>query len=138
MTTTKTISALTLGAALFLAATSAKANDAQRGQVSISGQDVKAVVTGPVAIHAYSGFSGGTIYATLAVTGTDADCKGQPIGGTETAVRADSVVDFQVPAGQVVCLATTTTRPFELLWHAQKYVPTAPIMMAGTKVPAPR
>jgi len=118
---TKTISALMLLSVFTFGAT-AKAADAapQRGQVAVSGPAVKAVVAGPIAIHAYSGFSGGAMYAVHSVTGTDADCQGQPVEGTRASLPADSVIDFHVGAGQVACLETT--RGFELLWHAQKDV----------------
>jgi hypothetical protein len=131
-TNNKMISALVMVSALaFGSATAQAAGGAKRGQVSVSGAAVKAVVVGPVAIHAYSAFSGGTVYAAPAVTGTDADCNAQPLGGTSTTLRADSVVDIHVGAGQIACLATNTVRPFELLWHASKDAPAAaPTMLA--------
>jgi len=130
MKTNKMISTLVMVSALSFG-TVAKAADSAptRGQVSVSGSAVKAVVAGPVAIHAYSGFSGGTIFAVRAITGTDADCKAQPVSGTNTTLRADSVVDFRVGTGQVACLATSTDRSFELLWHAAKDA-AAPMMLA--------
>lgn len=126
---TKTISALTL-LAVFTFGTMAKAADAapRRGEVVVSGAAVKAIVAGPVAIHAYSGFSGGAMYAVRAVMGTDADCQGQPIEGTRASLPADNVIDFRVGAGQVACLETT--RGFELLWHAQKDAAPATTMLA--------
>ena len=132
MTTTKTKTITTLTLLATLAFGSARADAAertQRGQVSVTGVAVKAVVAGPIAIHAYSGFSGGTVFAARAVTGTDADCK-QPLGGTSRALGADQIVDFQVAAGQVACLETNTDRPFELLWRAQKNAPAAPSALA--------
>jgi hypothetical protein len=112
------VSALTLGAGL------AHANDAApaRGQVTVRGEAAKAVVAGPVAIHAYSAFSGGALYVVKAVSGTDADCRGQA-QGARAELKADRIVNFAVGAGQVACLATTTPRGFELLWHAQKDAP---------------
>ncbi len=129
--TKKTLSTLTVLTALAFGSASAHAADDMartRGQVSVSSAAVKAVVAGPVAIHAYSGFSGGTIFAARAVTGTDADCKAQPLAGTAQTLRADSILDFQVGAGQVACLSTSTVRPLEMLWHASK---TAPVMLAA-------
>ena len=82
-----TASLLSLG----LGAAAARAEGpAQRGQISVSGPSVRAVVAGPVAIHAYSGFSGGSVYAAPAETGTDADCKAQPLGAP-TPVRSVSI-----------------------------------------------
>ena len=126
---TKTISALMLLSA-FTFGTAAKAADTapQRGDVVVSGPAVKAVVAGPVASHAYSGFSGGAMYAVHSVTGTDVDCQGQAIEGTRASLPADSVIDFRVGAGQVACLETT--RGFELLWHAQKDAAPATSMLA--------
>jgi hypothetical protein len=126
---TKTISTLML-LTVCTFGTAAKAADAapQRGRVMVAGPAVKAVVAGPVAIHAYSGFEGGAMYAVRAVTGTDADCQGQPVEGTRASLPADSVIDFRVGAGQVACLETT--RGFELLWHAQKDATPATMMLA--------
>jgi hypothetical protein len=122
---TKTISLLSLVSALTLTlgAASAQAQETSsaptRGQVSVTGAAVKTVVVGPVAIHAYSAFSGGALYTVKAVSGTDADCQGKA-EGARTELGADKVIHFSVGAGQVACLATSTTRSFELLWHAQK------------------
>lgn len=113
---TKTISTLTLVSALVFGAASAHAGDA-RGQVSVDGPAVKAVVVGPTSIHAYSGFSGGALYTALAVTGTDADCQVPVAGRTTIDLKADVVVPFSVPAGQIACL--TTSRELEVVWHAK-------------------
>ncbi len=121
---TKTISLFALVSALTFTA-SAHAQDRSaptRGQVLVQGPSIKTVVVGPVAIHAYSAFSGGALYTVKAVSGTDADCHGKA-EGTRAELRADSTVNFTVGAGQVACLATSTTRSFELLWHAQKDAP---------------
>jgi hypothetical protein len=130
----KTLATLLTATALCLGAATARAEGgAQRGQVSVKGPTVKVIVAGPVDIHAYSGFSGASIYAALAITGTEADCRAQAVRD-ETPVRADNILDFQVHAGEVACLATTTNRPFELLWHAQKAAPTMdPVMIAKTR-----
>jgi hypothetical protein len=127
---TKTISILAFVSALSLAAT-ARANDAAptRGQVSVQGSAAKTVVFGPVAIHAYSAFSGGALYAVKSVSGTDADCQGKA-EGARAELRADRVVDFTVGAGQVACLAASTARSFELLWHARKDAPAAETLLA--------
>lgn len=131
MKTNKMISALVMVSALaFGSAANAADRAPARGQTSVSAKAAKLVVTGPVAIHAYSAFSGGTIYAALAVTGTDADCKTQPANGT--AIRADRIVDFQVAVGQVACLSAGADRAIELLWHAQKDAPaSSTVMVAG-------
>jgi hypothetical protein len=126
---TKTISILSLVSALTLTfgAASAHAQDTSaptRGQVSVKGAAARTVVFGPVAIHAYSAFSGGALYTVKSVSGTDADCQGKA-EGSRTELRADSVVDFKVGAGHVACLATSTPRSFELLWHARKDAPAA-------------
>jgi hypothetical protein len=117
---TKTLSTLMLLSIFTFGSAAARAADKapQRGDVVVAGPSVKAVVTGPLAIHAYSGFSGGAMYAVTSVTGTDVDCHGQAVEGTRTTLPADSVIDFRVAEGQVACLETT--RGFELLWHAQK------------------
>jgi hypothetical protein len=132
---TKTISLLTILSALTLGTATAQAQDANgpvatRGQVSVKGAAAKTVVFGPVAIHAYSAFSGGTLYTVKAVSGTDADCQGKA-EGNRTELRADSIINFNVGAGQVACLATSTTRSFEMLWHAQKTAPANDTLVAS-------
>ena len=133
---TKTISTLVVVSVLTFAGAVAQAADGKgaapaRGDVLVQGPSVKAVVVGPVAIHAYSEFAGGALYTARAVTGTDADCQAGAAEGARTGLRADSVVSFTVGAGQVACLATTTSRSFELLWHSQKNTPVAaPTMLA--------
>jgi hypothetical protein len=115
----KTLSTLTILSALTFSATVRAADRApQHGDVVVSGATVKAVVAGPVAIHAYSGFAGGAMYAVHAVTGTDADCRGQAVEGSRASLPVDGVIDFRAGAGEVACLETT--RGFELLWHVQK------------------
>jgi hypothetical protein len=125
------VSALTFGGTAAQAADSGKASAPTRGDVLVQGPSIKAVVVGPVAIHAYSEFSGGALYTARAVTGTDADCQAGVADGARTGLRADTVVNFTVSAGHIACLATTTTRSFELMWHAQKDAPAAvPTMLA--------
>ena len=123
LSTLMVLSVFTLGSLAAQAAGTAP----QRGEVTVSGPAVRAVVAGPIALHAYSGFSGGAMYAVTSVTGTDVDCHGQAVEGTRTTLPADSVIDFRVAEGQVACLETT--RGFELLWHAQKDAP-ASVMLA--------
>jgi hypothetical protein len=125
------VSALTFGGAVAQAADSGKGAAPVRGDVLVQGPSVKAVVMGPVAIHAYSEFLGGALYTARAVTGTDADCQAGAAEGARTGLLADRVVNFTVGAGQVACLATTTSRSFELMWHVQKAAPAAaPTMLA--------
>jgi hypothetical protein len=47
----------------------------QRGDLIVHGPSVKAVVVGPTAIRAYSGFAGGSVYTAPAISGTDGDCQ---------------------------------------------------------------
>jgi hypothetical protein len=134
----KTISKLFALSSLAFICTSAQAAGSgpegapKRGTVLVAGPSVKAVVVGPVAIHAYSAFSGGAIYTAPAITGTDSDCQAHAGASASTDLRADRVTTFTVGAGQVACLATNTTKSFELLWHTQKDVPSpALVMVAG-------
>ena len=127
MKTNKMILALVSALSLAGAARSAQAQEAagpSRGTVQVRGQEAKAVVVGPVAIHAYSGFSGAKMYVVAAVSGTDKDCAGARSGST-TSLAADRVQTLTVGAGQVACVETTTGRSNELLWHAQSGRPAA-------------
>jgi hypothetical protein len=126
----KTISMLFALSSLALICASAQA--AERGTVLVAGPSVKAVVVGPVVIHAYSAFSGGALYLAPVVTGTDSDCQVRKAASAPTGLRADRVTNFTVGVGQLACLTTNTDKSFELLWHAQKDVPApAPVMIAG-------
>jgi hypothetical protein len=95
---------------------SARGTGGERGIVEARGAVAKVVVAGPIALHAYAQFDGGSLYTAVAVTGTDRDCKGAPTGTTP--VQADRISTFAVGEGQVACLKTTTKGSFELLWHA--------------------
>ncbi|HVZ73590.1 MAG TPA: hypothetical protein VHJ20_14525 [Polyangia bacterium] len=89
-----------------------------RGAVHADGPAIREVVAGPLSIHVYSEDAGGAIYAAPAVTGTDRDCAAPEARRDAASLPGDHVTTFTVAAGQVACLATSTTRPFELLWHA--------------------
>jgi hypothetical protein len=124
---------LALVSALSLAGTAgvAQAQEASaptRGSVNVQAQAAKAVVAGPVAIHAYSGFAGATVYVVAAATGTDADCSGARQGATSLA--ADHMQTVTVGAGQLACVETTAARGSELLWHVQADRAAAPMMLA--------
>ena len=60
--------------------------------------------------------------------GTDADCAvaGRTAG---TTLPADRVGTVTVAAGQVACVASTSERKIELMWHAQP-VTSAPALIA--------
>jgi hypothetical protein len=92
----------------------------RRGEVAVRGPSVRVVVAGPVAIHAYSEFPGGSIYSAPAVTRTDKDCQ---LGAGANApvlktVQADRITSYSAREGQVVCLATDIKGSFGLAWHA--------------------
>jgi hypothetical protein len=102
-----------------------------RGQVAVQGGAAKAVVAGPVAIRAYSEFSGAKVFVVAAQAGTDADCAGAR--GATTSLAGDQVQTISVGAGQLACVETTAARGSELLWRAQKVVPASPLMVASSR-----
>ena len=121
----KTVSlALALASTLFTFVPAARAETAagadRRGAVEVQGHSVKAVTVGPAVVHGYSGFSGGSLFVAPVAAGTDADCAAAlaNAGARPMPLAADRVAHLSVGAGQVACLVTDTTRPFELLWHA--------------------
>jgi hypothetical protein len=114
------LSTLTFGCATAQLSGPGNVAAAERGDVLVAGPSVKAVVVGPTAIHAYSAFSGGSMYTAPIVSGTDADCQAHAADGARSDLQADSVVTFTVGAGQVACLATTSKKSFELLWHTHQ------------------
>jgi len=130
MTTNSMIFALVFSS-LSLFATATHAQDAaspQRGVVAVDARAPKAIVAGPVAIHAYTAFSGAAIFVVAAVTGTDRDCASG--ASARAALVADRMHTVSVGAGQIACVATTSARGSELLWHAQKSE-VAPTLLAS-------
>ena len=113
------------------AARLADARPSDRGSVVTKGPAAKVVAVGPMTIHAYSGFPGGSLYTARAVTGTDRDCQVPAAGAAR--VDAERITTFVVAEGQVACLATTTKGSFELLWHAVAQPAPAQQMLAKAK-----
>jgi hypothetical protein len=108
-----------LGLAGHLAGCATAPTLAGRGTVVSRTPGTRAIVEGPVDVHAYSGFGGGEIYLVNAVTGSDSDCAGTPGHGAAVAVPHDKVVSVAVPVGATACLRTSVDKGYELLWHAQ-------------------
>jgi hypothetical protein len=107
----------------------ARSANAEHGIVETRGLVTKVVAVGPIALHAYSQFAGGSLYTAPAVTGTDPDCQGS---ASATSLGADRITAFAVGGGQVACLKTTTKGSFELLWHAvSQPVPAVDVAKAG-------
>lgn len=128
--TTKLVGFVALALATFggTGIASARSGGIERGTVVARGPVAKVVVEGPIALHAYSEFAGGSLYTARAITGTDRDCKGSSTG--TTAVQADRIATFTVGEGQVACLSTTTKGSFELLWHAVSQPVPASVVLA--------
>jgi hypothetical protein len=127
MKTNSMILALVSALSLAGVAQAQEASAPTRGSVAVQSQAAKAVVAGPVAVHAYSQFSGATVFVVASVTGTDQDCAGARLGATT--LGADSARTLTVGAGQVACVETTAARGSELLWHAQAEHAAAPMML---------
>ena len=90
-----------------------------RGEVHHAGAGDRAVVTGPVTIHAYSGFKGGEVYTVPVASGGDTDCGAdRAMSGSRVRLDADRIRQIEIPAGSMACLAADQHRSLELLWHA--------------------
>ena len=126
------VSALSLSAGTARVAHAQETSKPTRGSVQVGGQVAKAVVAGPVAIHAYSEFSGATLFVVAALSGTDADCAGAR-KGAGTSLAADRAQTLVVGAGQLACVETTAARGSELLWHAQADRAAAPVLVASSR-----
>jgi hypothetical protein len=128
------VSALTLVTTAAGVAHAQDTSTPRRGTIEVQGQASKAVVTGPVAIHAYSAFSGATLFVVAAVTGTDRDCAGARTSAVER-IGADHVRTFTVGAGQVACVATTAAHGSELLWHVDStpHIPVSPVFVVVSR-----
>jgi hypothetical protein len=105
----------------------------QRGAVSVSGESVKAWAAGPAVLHAYSQSRGGRVFLASAVSRTDADCARTraPVGGAAIPVQVDTIEILTLGQDQVACLATSSPRPYELLWHSKA---SAPFQLAAAKL----
>ena len=99
-----------------------------RGRVTVAEPSVRALVTGPADIHAYSEFAGGAIYTAPAVAGDNRDCTSAP--RDVVVLDADRVRSIRIEPGNVACLATVTNRRFELLWHGHR-TDAAPVTLAA-------
>jgi hypothetical protein len=129
MKTNSMILALVSALSLAGVAQAQEASSPMRGSVAVQAQASKAVVEGPVAVHAYSQFSGATVFVVASLTGTDKDCAGARLGATT--LGADHAQTLKVGAGQLACVETTAARGSELLWHAQADRAAAPMMFAS-------
>lgn len=118
---TSRILALAFGYCLCRTAVAHAGDD--RGHVQVPVTAAKAVVAGPVAIHAYSAFSGAKLFVIAAGAARDGACQAAAPTTAGTALPADKVETLAVGAGQVACVASTGPRQIELLWHARTYVP---------------
>ena len=137
------VSALSLGAAACVAhaqeasmpastPASTPAATPARGSVQVQARAAKAVVAGPIAIHAYSEFSGATVFVVAAVSGSDPDCTGARTGA-RTSLHADRAQTLTVGAGELACVETAAARGSEVLWHAQPTRAAAPILLASAR-----
>ena len=114
------LSSLTFGCASTRLAGSGEVATPKRGEMLVQRGAVKAVVTGPVSIHAYSAYSGGTLFVADAVTGSDRDCQVASHVAAGEPLLAGRVQAMKVGVGKVVCLATLGNRGVEMLWHAKE------------------
>jgi len=126
------LASLSLAGAAAGTAHAQEASAPSRGTVQVDGPVAKAVVVGPVAIHAYSAFSGATLFVVRAVTGSDRDCAG-PRASVTASIAADRMQTLTVGAGQIACVATTAAYGSELLWHATKDRAVSPVIVASSR-----
>lgn len=128
------LSSLTFGCASTRLGGSGEPAIPQRGDMLVQRSAAKAVVAAPVWIHAYSAFSGGTLFVADAVTGTDRDCQIASHVGVGEPLLADRVQSVGVGVGKVVCLATSGNRGVEMLWHAKEDA-SLPVFVAHNQQP---
>jgi hypothetical protein len=133
MKTNSMILALVSSLSLTAVAHAQEASAPTRGSVAVRAQGAKAIVAGPIAIRAYSQFSGAKLFVVAAVSGTDGDCAGAHSGAVAS-LAADRTQTFMVGAGQLACVETTAPRGSELLWHAQTdRVAGSPVLLASSR-----
>jgi hypothetical protein len=126
------LSSLSIGCAGTQLARSGEPAAPRRGYVVASGASVKAIVAGPIAIHAYAEIGGGRVFVTERTTGKDSDCASAAAQERYgQALPADRVQSITVGAGQIACLATSGRRGYEMLWHAQNDAPGLTVLAQG-------
>lgn len=103
-----------------------------RGTVVTRSPGSRAIVTGPITMHAYAGFAGGEIYNTRAAAGTDGDCACAQQSGPAIPLPADKAISVTVSEGEVACLRTQASSGYELLWHALPQPPTVQLVATAT------
>jgi hypothetical protein len=113
----KTIKTFALALSLSFGFAAAAHAGEGRGQVQVPASAAKAVVAGPIAIAAYSEFSGAKLFVVDAVTGTDKDC--QSLKSSGSSLAADKVETLSIGAGQIACVVSTGERNIELLWKSK-------------------
>jgi hypothetical protein len=92
----------------------------QRGSVVMSPDSVKAFAAGPAVVRAYSLDGGGRVFVAPAKSGTDADCAGGAEHATSvTAIAVNRRNVVTLAPGQVACVATSSHRKYEIMWHAR-------------------
>jgi len=131
-----TICALFIVSAFTLTSSVARARETeQRGSMVVKGESVKVFAAGPTSVHLFSMDRGGKFFTALATTGTDADCVQAHRGSADRqkAIEVDRRNVIDVGAGEVACLATTSPRSFELLWHAHDTTAPANQVMVAQK-----
>jgi hypothetical protein len=116
-----TKSILSLVSFLFLGLAGTQVHAGERGQVQVRAA-AKAVVVGPITIHAVSQFAGGQLFVVDAKAANDGDCQTAANKTSSSALEADRTQTVTARAGQVICVASNGDRTIELLWHAQKAV----------------
>ena len=123
--TAKNLVSLGIGTAFALVicspfASAQSSNDvSRRGALEVTGRSARVVTAGPVLMHSYSGFSGGSIFVALLVTGTDADCSSAlKTSSQPSPLIADHISVIEVGPKEIACLTTDSARSYELLWHA--------------------
>jgi hypothetical protein len=98
----------------------------QSASVVVRGDTARVFAVGPTLVHVYSQDRGGQIFTRTEVSGTDADCAPAPADGHFAApLAADQVDEITVAGGQVACIVSNSSRPYELLWHARRAEPKA-------------
>ena len=107
----------------------------RRGTIVMAPDAVRAFAAGPAVVHAYSLDNGGRGFIARATTGTDADCAA---AGTRVTAGAALAVDQRnvvtLLPGEVACVATTSHRNYELMWHTRPAeAPGATILVAQAR-----
>jgi hypothetical protein len=99
----------------------------RRGVILVrKGWSVSALARGPALVHVYSESAGGLVYIAAAGSDGAEGCDKSGASLAQAPLEPERRLTVAIRDGEVVCLATQSSRTLEVLWHAHRVSPIAP------------